>query len=243
MPKHLFIDIETVPQQQSFQLLDETWQSLFLQKNEKFIQDEQLSYEEAYNQKAGILSEFGKIICISIGYLSFDKSSGKRLLKIKNITHDNEKIILNNFISIVETFAQKSPSFKFVGHNIKEFDIPYICRRLIVHGMPLPTFLPAYDAKPWETNCIDTLHWWRFGDYKSYISLNLLAHVLNVPTSKTDISGSDVRNVYYESNDLQRIATYCAKDVWVVANLYLRYTQQTLITEDAVCVVEDNKAS
>ena len=228
---NLFIDIETVPQNKNFFNMNEKWRDLFIEKNAKIIAEDE-NYDQHYNERAGILAEFGKIICISIGYLYAKED--QLCIKVMNIAGDNEKELLEKFINYVDRFATKYSAFNFAGHNIKEFDIPYICRRIYANHLPFPAFLPDHAAKPWETRTIDTLHWWRFGDYKSYISLDLLAHVMEVPTSKTDIKGSDVRNVYYEENDLERIAAYCGRDVVVVANLILRFSGLPLLKEENI---------
>ncbi len=228
---NLFIDIETVPQNRDFFHMNEKWRDLFIEKNAKIIEEDQTP-DMVYNERAGILAEFGKIICISIGYIY--QKDGELYLKIVNIAGHEEKELLQKFISYVERFFTKHPDFNFVGHNIKEFDIPYICRRIYANHLPFPAFLPGHASKPWETKTIDTLQWWRFGDYKSYISLDLLAHVMDVPTSKTDIKGGDVRNVYYNDGDLERIAAYCGRDVAVVANLVLRFSNLPLLKEENI---------
>ncbi|ANI90760.1 3'-5' exonuclease [Arachidicoccus ginsenosidimutans] len=230
----LFIDIETVPQFPVFEQMPENWQRLFAEKMTKTMPESQ-SIEPIYNEKAGILAEFGKIICISLGYF-FENENKEPTLKVKNIFGDNEADILNEFVLTVQKFKHKFKDFQFAGHNIREFDIPYISRRLLINQIPLPDFLPDAGAKPWEVKMFDTLQYWKFGDYKNYISLHLLANVLGVPTPKDDISGKDVQRVYYEENDLPRIAKYCAKDVAAVANVYLRLNQLPLLKEENVVV-------
>lgn len=230
--KYIFIDIETTPQNRDFFDMNEKWRSLFLEKNAKIISESE-DMALCYNERAGILAEFGKIICISVGY-AYKNDAAAFCLKIKNIYGHDEKKLLGEFIDTVQKFQKKVPDFYFAGHNIKEFDMPYICRRMLINELPMPAFLPAYAAKPWETRMVDTLHWWRFGDYKSYISLDLLANALSVPTSKTDIKGSDVRNVYYEHNDLERIVRYCARDVAVVANLIMRFNNLPLLKDENI---------
>lgn len=228
----LFIDIETVPQYSCFSELPENWQILFTEKMTKTMPETQ-SIDEFYTGKSGILAEFGKIICISLGYF-FEDESKKLCFKIKNIFNDDENELLKTFVNTVKRFKAKYKDFQFAGHNIKEFDIPYISRRLLIHQFPLPDFLPHPGAKPWEVTMFDSLQYWKFGDYKNYISLNLLAEVLNIPTPKDDISGKDVARVYYEEKNLPRIAEYCAKDVIAVANIYLRMHQQPLLQEEDI---------
>jgi len=159
-------------------------------------------------------------------------------LRIKSIYGDDEPEILKSFVTLCDKVYHQNKKFLFAGHNIKEFDIPYICRRLLINRLPLPEYLQLHDKKPWEVKMFDTLNWWRFGDNKNYVSLDLLANVLGVPSSKTDIDGSMVQDVYYKEKDLQRIVDYCQRDVVVVANVILRFKNQPLLKEENVVVVK-----
>lgn len=228
----LFIDIETVPQFPQFAGLSETWQQLFSEKMAKTMPESQ-SIDSFYMEKAGILAEFGKIVCVSLGYF-FEQESKELHFKVKNIFSDDESVLLQMFVETVKKFQAKYRNFRFAGHNIREFDIPYISRRLLIQQIPLPDFLPNAGAKPWEVNMFDTMQFWKFGDYKNYISLNLLSHVLGVPTPKDDISGKDVARVYHEEKGLPRIAAYCAKDVAATANIYLRMHQLPLLKDEHI---------
>ena len=147
--------------------------------------------------------------------------------------------MLQEFIKQSDKFCEKKDGFCFAGHNIREFDIPYICRRLLINSLVLPQYLCLHSKKPWEVDMMDTLHWWKFGDMKNYISLDLLAGVMNVPTSKTDIDGSMVQDVYYKENNLQRIVEYCQRDVEVVANLLLRFNNMPLLKEENITIVRE----
>ncbi|MFN4006998.1 MAG: ribonuclease H-like domain-containing protein [Chitinophagaceae bacterium] len=230
----LFIDIETVPMAATFQQLSTTWQELWLEKISKTM-PENSTVEEIFIQRAGVMAEFAKIVCISTGYLQQEQGQWK--LRIKSFAGDDEKALLHAFITTSNKVQQQWASFQFCGHNIKEFDIPFLCRRMLVHGLPLPHYLYLHNAKPWEVKAVDTLHWWRFGDYKNYTSLHLLASVLGIPTSKDDITGSEVQHVYYQEQNLQRIVTYCQKDVAVVANIMLRFQEQPLLTPENIHIV------
>lgn len=232
----VMIDIETVPQYPHFKQLPEPWQSLWCHKISKTM-PENFSPEESYTQRAGILSEFGKIICICIGYFVLNENK-ELTLRVKSIYGDGEKNILTSFIDVVDKLCKHHKNFLFAGHNIREFDIPYICRRILINNLQLPACLQIHGAKPWEVNMVDTLQWWKFGDYKNYISLDLLANVLGVPTSKTDMDGSQVQHVYYEQKDLQRIVAYCRRDVMVVANVILRFKNLPLIEETNIVMAE-----
>ncbi len=231
----LLLDIETVPRFPSFADMDSGWQGLFLDKIAKTVPEE-MNPEEMYRKKAGILAEFGKIICISTAFF-YENEAGQLSLKMKSIAGNDEVEILSIFTDLCDKMYQHHHGFQFGGHNIKEFDIPYICRRLLINRLPLPEYLQLHDKKPWEVKMFDTLNWWKFGDNKNYVSLHLLANVLGIPTSKSDIDGSMVQDVYYKENNLPRIVDYCQRDVVVTANVILRFMDQPLLGEDRIVVV------
>jgi len=230
------LDIETVPQFPSFSQLPDDLKLLWNEKLSKTM-PENISPADGYTLRAGIMAEFGKIICISTGYLVEDANKGL-CIRIKSISGHDEKALLETFLQINNKFYQHNKQFQYAGHNIREFDIPYICRRMVINRVPLPDYLHIHGAKPWEIRMLDTLQCWKFGDYKNYISLNLLAHILDVPTSKTDMDGSMVQTVYYDDKDLQKIVNYCQRDVVVVANVVLRFKNLPLLKEQNVIVVE-----
>ena len=231
----LLLDIETVPQSPSFAGMDSSWQSLFLDKIAKTV-PEDIDPEEMYRRRAGILAEFGKIICISTAFF-YEDENRQPALKMKSIYGHDEVEILRIFTDLCNKMYQNHRNFQFGGHNIKEFDIPYICRRLLINRLSLPEYLQLHDKKPWEVKMFDTLNWWKFGDNKNYVSLHLLANVLGIPTSKTDMDGSMVQDVYYKENNLPRIVEYCQRDVVVTANVILRFKDLPLLSEDRVVVV------
>ncbi len=225
LSKTLFIDIETVPGVSDLSDLSEYEQLLWEGKRGK-LRPEDMDADEYYFNNAGILAEFGKIICISMGY--FTGQGQDRVFRIKSIVNDDELVLLSDFVQLLKKFEQNfGNQLMICGHNVKEFDIPYICRRLLVHQMidDFPAFFQKMQmAKPWELSAmvLDTLDVWRFGDYKNYISLKLLTHVLGLPSSKDDIDGSEVGRVYYHEYGLDRIRKYCEKDVIAVASVVLR---------------------
>lgn len=228
----LLVDIETVPQVPVFSQLSAEWQKLFIDKISKTM-PENADPATIYRQKAGILAEFAKVICVSTGFFYRDK--GDRVcLKIKSVYGDNEEEIIQQFIELVNRFGEQRRNFKFAGHNIKEFDIPFMCRRMLVNRITLPASFQLHGAKPWEVNMLDTLQWWKFGDYKNYISLHLLASVLGIPTSKGDIDGSMVQDVYYQEHNLKRIVEYCQRDVVVVAQLIQRFKGFPLLPNECI---------
>jgi predicted PolB exonuclease-like 3'-5' exonuclease len=223
----LFLDIETVPQTYIYQDLDEKTKELFNHKT-RFSQNEEKSFEALYNERGSILSEFGKIICISIGLVTKD-SLGARKIRLKSFAHDDEETLLLQFKKLLD-----EREYILCGHNSKEFDIPYICRRMLINGISLPSVLDIAGKKPWEINHLDTLELWKFGDYKAFTSLALLCHVFNIPTPKDDISGADVARVYYEEKDLKRIRVYCEKDVIALIQLLMRMKGDSLIPEENI---------
>ncbi len=225
----LFLDIETVPQEKSFDDVSESLQGLWDKKSEYFRNEEE-SPADVY-QRAGIYAEFGKIVCISVGFITVNGS--ERILREKSYAGHDEKVLLNDFAAMLNKNSRKF----LCGHNIKEFDIPYIARRMLINGITLPASLNIAGKKPWEVNFIDTLELWKFGDYKHYTSLNLLTNIFNIPSPKDDIDGSEVAGVYYEENDVERIARYCEKDVLATTQLFLRFKGEPLIEEDKVVSV------
>ena len=232
----LVIDIETVPGVSHFQELPESWRSLWLGKISKTV-PENISPEEFYDDKAGIFAEFGRVVCISAGFFYTEKD-GEIFFKIKSLSNSSEVELLRSFFNLVEKFKEKRPQFCYAGHNIKEFDIPFICRRTYANQLPLPAFLQFNGMKPWEVNLVDTMQLWKFGDHKNYTSLKLLAAVLNVPTPKDDIDGSMVKTVYYEEKNLPRIVEYCQKDVIAVANVLLRLRNLPILNPQNIFVAE-----
>jgi len=228
LPNILFLDIETVPQSEFFTDLPEESKQLFADKTQYQRKDD-LTPEEFY-ERAGIWAEFGKIICISVGY--FTIKNAERQFRTKSIIGE-EKQLLEEFNELIKTHFS-NPAFVFCGHNIKEFDIPYMCRRMLINGINIPEKLQLFGRKPWEIPHLDTLELWKFGDYKHYTSLKLLTHVLNIPSPKEDIDGSEVRNVYYNEKNIDRIAKYCERDVVAVAQIFLRMRNEPILGDSEI---------
>ena len=225
-PNILFLDIETVPQHPSFDLVPNDWKDLWTKKAEALLRNRTDETVESIYERAGIYAEFGKIICISCGVIQ-GGGEQKRLI-IKSFYGEDEKIVLYEFCEMLRKWAIDQQKL-LCAHNGKEFDFPYLCRRLIINSMPIPAILNVSGKKPWEVNHLDTMELWKFGDFKNYTSLNLLAHVLGIPTPKDDIDGSMVGDVYWKEKNLKRIAEYCQKDVITVAQVYLRIIGEALI--------------
>ncbi len=224
----LFLDIETVPIYRNYNQLSGIEKELWSEKT-KYQRQENYSEEEFYD-RAGIWAEFGKIVCISVGYFSF--KTGVREFRLRSFVGE-EKDILEEFSSLLYRFFKKQ-SRLLCAHNGKEFDFPFIARRLIINKLPIPDGLNMFGKKPWEIPHLDTLELWKFGDYKHYTSLKLLAHTLEIPSPKDDINGSEVRDVYYIENDIDRIRVYCEKDVVTVAQILLRLRGEALLTDSEI---------
>ncbi len=226
----LFLDIETVPQAESIDTLEEEDRYLWSEKS-RFIRERQnIDLEESYHQ-AGIYAEFGKIICVSVGYFSI--SFGQRVLRVTSFAKDDEKELLIEFADLLHGY-HNNPFRILCAHNGKEFDFPYLCRRMLVNRIPLPVLLDIAGKKPWEISHLDTMELWKFGDFKHYTSLKLLARIFGIPTPKDDIDGSMVREVYYKDQDLERIMLYCQKDVITVAQLLLSYRGENHLSEERI---------
>ncbi|MDX9883817.1 MAG: ribonuclease H-like domain-containing protein [Prolixibacteraceae bacterium] len=230
----LFIDIETAPQCRAFNEVTEDFQKLWDKKSTYFRTEEQ-SASDVY-ERAGIYAEFGKIICISAGFII--QKQGERFYRVKSFYDDDEKKLLSQFNLMLEKFTS-NPGKRVCAHNGMEFDFPYIARRSLINGLKLPKILDIAGAKPWEVKdrLIDTLQLWKFGDYKNYTSLELLCAVFGIPTPKDDIDGSMVARVYYMENDLDRIIRYCEKDTLALTNLLLRYKGEPIIPTENMEVV------
>jgi DNA polymerase elongation subunit (family B) len=224
----LFIDIETVASTDDFNTLDERIKTQWARKAGFFKRESGASEEDLYHERAGIYAEFGKIICIAVGKF-FEQESGELGLKTKVYFGDDEKAMLQEFKSMVE--KMDSSSLRFCAHNGKEFDYPYLCRRMLINGLVLPSVLNLSGKKAWEIPHLDTLELWRFGDLKNFTSLDLLATIFDIPSSKTNINGSQVNYVYHKEKGLDRIAQYCRGDVVVLAQLFLKLRGYPLIAD------------
>lgn len=224
----LFLDIETVPETQYFSDLNETKQDLWEQKS-RYQRKDDFTAEEFYD-RAGIWAEFGKIVCISVGY--FAHQGETRIFRVTSFYGDEVKI-LKDFKNLLMSHFNQTKHL-LCAHNGKEFDFPYIARRMIIHNIELPYKLNLFGKKPWEVPHLDTLELWKFGDYKTYTSLKLLTNVLGIPSPKDDIDGSEVCKVYYEDNDIDRIIVYCEKDTIAVAQIFLRLRGDELLNDNEI---------
>ena len=228
--KVLFLDIETVPNAYNFNDLDERSKTLW-DKKTKYIQEKEEENAEGVYSKAGIYAEFGRVICISVGFIL--QKDGEEQIRLKSFSSDDEVKLLQDFSDLLSSHYNND-QFMLCAHNGKEFDIPFLARRFLINGMTLPHLLNVAGKKPWEIKQIDTMELWKFGDFKHYTSLDLLTHIFKIPTPKDDIDGSQVAKVYYEDNDLDRIIKYCEKDVVATIQLLRKYRGQTLIDQEFI---------
>ncbi len=224
----LFLDIETVPEKPDFEHLDPSTQELWEQKS-RYQRKDEFTPQEFY-ERAGIWAEFGKIICISVGY--FVLKGDRRNFRVTSF-YGSEPKILGDFKSLLDTHFNK-PHYLLCAHNGKEFDFPYIARRMIINGIKLPSKLELFGKKPWEVPHLDTMELWKFGDYKHFTSLKLLTHILQIKSPKDDIDGSMVRDVFYKDEDIDTIINYCEKDVVAIAQILLKFKYEPLLEENEI---------
>jgi DNA polymerase elongation subunit (family B) len=227
----LFLDIETVPQYADYDLLPGDWKELWDTKSVSLLKYHAEETKESIYSRAGIYAEFGKVACISCGVIQ--GSGEQKRMTLKSFCHEDEKTLLAEFIEMLKKWTTGEPKF-LCAHNGKEFDFPFLCRRFIINGLPIPGILNISGKKPWDVNHLDTMELWKFGDFKSYTSLNLLAHTFGIPTPKDDIDGSKVWEVYWKEKNMQRIVTYCQKDVITVAQVFLKMQGESLVKEENI---------
>ncbi|MFH1121725.1 MAG: 3'-5' exonuclease [Bacteroidota bacterium] len=225
----LFLDIETVPQFAEYGSVPEHFRKLWDIKANRLATSEEDTPERLY-ERAGIYAEFGKIICISAGFMN------DGTLRIKSFSGKDEPELLNNFANLLNSRYNK-PEYLLCAHNGKEFDFPFIARRMLINGIKIPAILDIAGRKPWEVQHLDTMELWKFGDYKSYTSLALLTAVFNIPTPKDDIDGSQVGSVFWKDDNLERIVEYCQKDVVAIVQLFLKYKGETIIPQEKVLII------
>ncbi|MGB0864778.1 MAG: ribonuclease H-like domain-containing protein [Saprospiraceae bacterium] len=241
----LFLDIETVSGYASYDELTDEFKKLWKLKTKSILRkyDEPITDEEAaeaFEEKAGIFAEFGKIVCISVGFVVRDATTQKLSVRLKSYADHDEKKLLEEFSGVLNKHFndpkhQRGGKHYLCGHNLNEFDTPYMCRRMLIHQMELPKILDIAGKKPWELQSqLDTLVMWKFGDYKNYTALKLLCACFGIPSPKDDIDGSEVGRVYWKEDDLERIAVYCEKDVLAVVQLLLKYKRQPLLEDDQI---------
>jgi predicted PolB exonuclease-like 3'-5' exonuclease len=229
----LFLDIETVSQFETYGQLPDDWKELWDIKAGILNRNSDVETSETIYPKAAIYAEFGKIVCISCGCTQ--GAPDERKFVIKSYAGDDEKKLLQDFSSMLQKWSGDADKF-LCAHNGKEFDYPYLCRRLVINGLEIPEALKISGRKPWEIRHLDTMELWKFGDYKSFTSLKLLAKVLGIPSPKDDIDGSMVHTVYWDEKNLDRIVEYCQKDVLTLAQVLLRFHCEPMIRPENVAI-------
>lgn len=227
LAKILFIDIETVRGEKSFQSLKPGLRQMWEAKSRYISSDEEMSPEEKYYERAGIYAEFGKVVCISLGRIHWKEQ--KAQFNLRSFFGVDEASVLHKFKQLLDDDRFKG--WSLCAHNGKEFDFPYLCRRYLIQQIPIPRLLQVQGKKPWEVPFLDTMELWKFGDYKSYTKLELLCHVFDIPSPKDDIDGSQVSKVFWDESGVDRIAHYCEKDVLATAQVILKYANLPLIEE------------
>ncbi len=225
----LFLDIETIPAYRCYEEVPDVFKTLWDKKAQHLIKNQDDTPKKLY-ERAGIYSEFGRIICISVGVVKDGK------LHIKSYSDDDEFALLSEFAEMLNRNTNKG-NHLLCAHNGKEFDYPYIARRMLINGITPPAILDLSGKKPWEVLHLDTMELWKFGDYKNYTSLELLAAVFRIPSPKNDICGSDVSKVYWEEKDLKRIVEYCQKDVVTIVQIFLKYQCKEILSEDNIIII------
>lgn len=226
----LFLDIETVGAVANYQDMDIRMQKLWEKKSQTLSKNEEDSPEKMY-QKSAIYAEFGKIVCISVAYIQ------KGVLRVTSFANEDEKTLLLQFSEMLNKYYNGTNHY-LCAHNGKEFDFPYICRRMLINRIKIPNILNVQGKKPWETTFLDTMEMWKFGDYKHYTSLDLLAAIFNIPSPKNDIDGSQVHKVFWEENNLEKIRIYCEKDVVTIVQIMLCYLGENLLEEKNIVYVK-----
>ncbi len=218
----VFLDIETAPMADSLSKIPEGLQHIWNDKvdrsNMSKAESEKVSAEDEF-LNAGLQAEFGRIVCISVGIMTMESTL---VLNTKSFYGEDEKELLKGFLAMVDSMVRKHGNISFCGHNLKSFDMPFICRRLMINGLNVPDSIYKEGAKPWEVNWLDTMTMWQFSDSRHFTSLKLLCALFGIPTPKDDIDGSEVRRVFYEEKNYDRIAVYCEKDVKATAQVYMK---------------------
>lgn len=241
LDQFVFFDIETAPAASALEEVPGTLRDLWLDREARAMaraagkSGEEVDPRVWFAEHAGLQAEFGRVVCIAVGF--FNRSREGLKLRVKTIAYPEEEYILEDFANLLDKSFADPGRFRLCGHNIRGFDLPYLSRRLMIRGKKLPALLDTAGFKPWELPHVDTLDLWRFGEYRHFVSLKLLAGLFGLPSPKDDIAGADVGRVFWEENDLDRICVYCAKDVRTVAELVLVWKGEKKLADDQVVVV------
>lgn len=232
LSKMLFLDIETVRSHKSYQELSTGMQKMWEHKAESIKIKEEIpenpwTPEQKFMERAAIYAEFGRVVCVSVGYILWEGEEPQ--IKVKSFYDVDEAKLLEQFKQMLE--SPRLQGWQLCAHNGKEFDFPYLCRRFLINKISLPRILQTQGKKPWETPFVDSMELWKFGDYKNYTKLELLCEVFGIPSPKSDMDGSMVGDVFWNEFDEERIARYCEQDVIATAQLLLAYSGMALVTD------------
>lgn len=208
----MVFDIETIPLYPSFEEMPEHLQEMWVKKLQRINSKPNLTIEEASAKykETSFYPEYARIICLSIAYIKRGE------WRIGSFCDEDERVLLESFIKVnstLESLALESRNLlHWSGHNIKRFDIPFLCRRLQSHNLPIPHTAPTYTTKPWEVKCYDTSDFWKYGDGVP-ASLDEICFCLGIESSKIgEIDGSKVFETFKLGN-LKAISEYCERDV------------------------------
>ena len=226
LTKLLFLDIETVGIEPNWENLNKNKSLLRFQFEtyinwftKRFPEDEGKPIDEIFVNRAALVPEFAKIICVSVAFLT-----EKDEVKIQSFSGDDEKILLQEVQKLL--FRVGELGFFLCGHNVKGFDIPMLSKRMIINGLKPPKILPTNDTKPWEIKAFDTKEFWQFSNYTSIASLELMCVCLGVDSPKTmEVTGNKVHDAYWEKKDLEGIVKYCEKDVTSLIDVVKKITE------------------
>jgi predicted PolB exonuclease-like 3'-5' exonuclease len=223
--KILFLDIETVGISKDYNSCEIEHPEIALQYlkyfdwfQKRFPEDEVLTKRPElanfmFRRRSALVPEFAKIVCVSVSFVT-DKGE----IKSQTFSGDDEKQVLLDSQTLLERCGKLG--FYLCGHNLKNFDIPMLAKRMVINGLLPPSILPSYDTKPWEIKAIDTKEIWQFGSYTSIGSLDLMCTCMDIPSPKEgEITGEKVHDAYWIDGKLKEIAEYCERDVKVLVDV------------------------
>jgi predicted PolB exonuclease-like 3'-5' exonuclease len=238
LEKFLFFDIETSGLESNYERLSEKMQELWSKRSEilrnqlgeKYPDNKDKSDSDLFELKSALQAEFGRVVCISFGKIKFVED--EPTIQIISVQDEDESVLLKKAFDII--IKMSKIGVKLIGHNVKRFDIPFLCKRGIINSLELPAPLQVWDKKPWEISITDTSELWSFGAWQEgFASLDLLATVLGIDSPKEQMNGSEVHGYYY-SGRIEEITEYCERDVITLAQILLRLSNLNLIDKQSI---------
>ncbi len=234
----IFIDIETVKEHEGFSGLDDVSADLWRKKSSFFKVAEGSVEEDLYEEKAGLYAEFAKVVCISVAFM-VKNGEGKYDLRLKSFYGEEESFILKDFKELLDKYYKNS-KYIFCGHNIKDFDLPFLMRRMLINQIRLPLKFNINNFKFYQPMAVDTFQIWKFGDHRNYTSLKLMQKALKIDFPEySEIDGNDIDQLYWKDKNMDSIIEHCQNDVISVAQLMLRFKSFDLLEEYNVLISED----